>query len=145
MRLKRHETEVFSMSFLDCICCGFGAMILIMVITQTAQPVVLERARVDSKGQVLKLQEELHEIRGETTVLNRELRGRVEQLSDATAKREGITREAALSKWESEIPMRRLGEPREFAALAAFLASERASYITGTSISVDGGWIKGLL
>jgi 3-oxoacyl-[acyl-carrier protein] reductase len=70
---------------------------------------------------------------------------RVEQLSDATAKREGITREAALSKWESEIPMRRLGEPREFAALAAFLASERASYITGTSISVDGGWIKGLL
>ena len=70
---------------------------------------------------------------------------RVEQLSDATAKREGITREAALNKWESEIPMRRLGEPREFAALAAFLASERASYITGTSISVDGGWIKGLL
>ena len=70
---------------------------------------------------------------------------RVEQLSDAAAKREGISREAALSKWESEIPMRRLGEPREFAALAAFLASERASYITGTSISVDGGWIKGLL
>lgn len=70
---------------------------------------------------------------------------RVEQLSDAAAKREGITREAALSKWESEIPMRRLGEPREFAALAAFLASDRASYITGTSISVDGGWIKGLL
>jgi len=70
---------------------------------------------------------------------------RVEQLSDAAAKREGITREAAVGKWEAEIPMRRLGEPREFAALAAFLASERASYITGTSISVDGGWIKGLL
>lgn len=70
---------------------------------------------------------------------------RVEQLSDAAAKREGITREAAVGKWEAEIPMRRLGEPLEFAALAAFLASERASYITGTSISVDGGWIKGLL
>lgn len=70
---------------------------------------------------------------------------RVEELSDATAAREGISREAALGRWESEIPMRRLGEPREFAALAAFLASERASYITGTSIAVDGGWIKGLL
>lgn len=70
---------------------------------------------------------------------------RVEQLSAATAKREGITAEAAVGKWEAEIPMRRLGEPREFAALAAFLASERASYITGTSISVDGGWIKALL
>ncbi len=45
----------------------------------------------------------------------------------------------------AEIPMRRLGEPREFAALAAFLVSERASYITGTSIPVDGGWIRSLL
>jgi hypothetical protein len=41
--------------------------------------------------------------------------------------------------------MGRLGEPREFAAAAAFLASDRASYITGQSIAVDGGWIKGLL
>jgi 3-oxoacyl-[acyl-carrier protein] reductase len=70
---------------------------------------------------------------------------RVEQLSQATAKREGITTEAALHKWEAEIPMRRLGNPREFGALAAFLASERASYITGQSIAVDGGWVKALL
>lgn len=70
---------------------------------------------------------------------------RVEQLSEATAKREGITRDAALGRWESEIPMGRLGEPAEFAALAAFLASERASYITGQSIAVDGGWIRGLM
>jgi 3-oxoacyl-[acyl-carrier protein] reductase len=69
---------------------------------------------------------------------------RVEQLSDATAKREGISREEATGKWTSEIPMQRLGEPREFAALAAFLASDRASYITGQSIAVDGGWIKSL-
>jgi 3-oxoacyl-[acyl-carrier protein] reductase len=70
---------------------------------------------------------------------------RVEQLSQATAKREGITIEAALQKWAAEIPMRRLGNPREFGALAAFLASERASYITGQSIAVDGGWVKALL
>jgi 3-oxoacyl-[acyl-carrier protein] reductase len=50
-----------------------------------------------------------------------------------------------VAKWEKEIPMGRLGEPREFAALAAFLASERASYITGSSIAVDGGWIRSLL
>jgi 3-oxoacyl-[acyl-carrier protein] reductase len=70
---------------------------------------------------------------------------RVEQLSEAAAKREGITRNAALGKWESEIPMGRLGEPREFAALAAFLASDRASYVTAQSIAVDGGWIRGLV
>jgi len=70
---------------------------------------------------------------------------RVDQLADATASREGITSDKARAKWEAEIPMGRLGEPREFAALAAFLASERASYITGTSITVDGGWTRGLL
>jgi 3-oxoacyl-[acyl-carrier protein] reductase len=70
---------------------------------------------------------------------------RVEQLARATSERSGKTAKDAFAKWESEIPMGRLGEPREFAALAAFLASERASYITGSSIAVDGGWIRSLL
>ena len=70
---------------------------------------------------------------------------RVEDLSDTIAKRDGTTADQAVARWEAEIPMRRLGEPREFAALAAFLASERASYITSASIPVDGGWIKALL
>jgi len=72
---------------------------------------------------------------------------RVEELADATAAREGNGRSRGdiLARFESQIPMRRLGEPPEFAALAAFLASERASYITGQSIAVDGGWIRSLL
>jgi 3-oxoacyl-[acyl-carrier protein] reductase len=70
---------------------------------------------------------------------------RLEDLARANAERAGTTPEAARQQWEAEIPMRRLGEPREFAALVAFLASERASYITGQSIAVDGGWIRGLL
>ena len=86
MKLKRHATEVFSMSFLDCICCGFGAMILILVLTETGQPVVLEKVRTDMHGQVAKLQAELYEIRGETDVLNRDLKGRIEQLSTERSK-----------------------------------------------------------
>jgi len=70
---------------------------------------------------------------------------RVEQLADATATKEGIKRDDVLARFEREIPMKRLGEPNELAALAAFLASDRAAYITGQSIAVDGGWIKGLL
>ena len=70
---------------------------------------------------------------------------RVVELSEVIAKRDGITTEEAVARWEREIPLGRLGEPREFAALAAFIASERASYITGQSIAVDGGWIKSLL
>jgi len=70
---------------------------------------------------------------------------RVEQLARASSEKTGSSVAEAFAKWEHEIPMGRLGEPREFAALAAFLASERASYITGASIPVDGGWIRSLL
>ncbi len=70
---------------------------------------------------------------------------RVEQLAQANAKKEGVAPAEILARFEREIPMHRLGEPKEFAALAAFLASERASYITAQSIAVDGGWIKGLV
>ena len=70
---------------------------------------------------------------------------RIEELARATAERSGAPAKDIFAKWEKEIPMGRLGEPREFAALAAFLASERASYITGSSIAVDGGWIRAIL
>jgi len=60
------------------------------------------------------------------------------------AEKQGISPNEFRGKWEKEIPMARLGEPREFAAMVTFLASERASYVTGTSIQVDGGWIRSL-
>ena len=49
------------------------------------------------------------------------------------------------SIFERDIPLGRIGEPEEFAAMIAFLASARASYVSGVSVAVDGGWIKGLL
>ncbi len=70
---------------------------------------------------------------------------RLDWLAGQIAAREGIDREAAFDRWASEIPAGRVGKPSEFAALVTFLASERASYITGTSIPVDGGWIRALV
>jgi len=70
---------------------------------------------------------------------------RMVELSEVTAKKEGITVEQALARYAATVPVGRMGEPREFAAMAAFLASERASYITGQSMAVDGGWIRSLL
>jgi 3-oxoacyl-[acyl-carrier protein] reductase len=70
---------------------------------------------------------------------------RVQELARAAGSKAGGSSTDIVAKWEKEIPMGRLGEPREFAALAAFLASERASYITGSSIAVDGGWIRSIL
>ena len=70
---------------------------------------------------------------------------RLDQLAASTMQEKHITRDEAFAIWERQIPMGRLGKPSEFAALAAFLASEQAGYITAQSIAVDGGWIRSLL
>lgn len=70
---------------------------------------------------------------------------RMVELARATSERTGVPVSETLAKFERDVPMGRLAEPREFAALAAFLASDRASYITGSSIAVDGGWIRAIL
>ncbi|HEV7716435.1 MAG TPA: hypothetical protein VGO53_12630, partial [Steroidobacteraceae bacterium] len=80
MKLPRRTVEVFSLSFLDCICCGFGAIILLLVLTEYGHPVQLEESRKNLTGQVRLLEEQLHEIRGETDLLNRELKGRIDLL-----------------------------------------------------------------
>ena len=70
---------------------------------------------------------------------------RLESLGSLTAGREGITREEVYARWAASTSSKRIGDPKEFAAVAAFLCSERASYVTGTAIQVDGGANKGLM
>jgi hypothetical protein len=87
MRVRqRRDTEVFSLSFLDCICCGFGAVILLLVLTEVGEPIALEQSRTDLEGSVIKLDQELNKIRGETEVLNRDLTTRLEQLAEERAR-----------------------------------------------------------
>jgi 3-oxoacyl-[acyl-carrier protein] reductase len=69
---------------------------------------------------------------------------RVEQLARTIAEKDGVEIDEVKRRWEAQIPMKRLCRPEEFAALAAFLVSERASYITGSSVAADGGWIRSL-
>jgi 3-oxoacyl-[acyl-carrier protein] reductase len=69
---------------------------------------------------------------------------RLDELAAASAARDGTTPAGFFERLEREIPARRLGDPGELAALATFLASERAAYVTGQSIAVDGGWIRSL-
>jgi 3-oxoacyl-[acyl-carrier protein] reductase len=70
---------------------------------------------------------------------------RLQELIDALSTRKGVSKQEVVQGWTTQIPLGRLGEPEELAALVAFLASERASYITGSSIAVDGGHVKSLL
>ena len=100
MKLRRRNIEVFSLSFLDCICCGFGAIILLFVLSKFAQPTIIEKVREDLQSVILELEEEIHEIRGESNVLNRKLESKKEQLSDEKKK---IARlQTDLSKIEGE-------------------------------------------
>ncbi len=70
---RRRDVEVFSLSFLDCICCGFGAIILLLVLSKIYEPVIMEKTEDDLQQLIAKLQEELFELRGETTVVTRAL------------------------------------------------------------------------
>ena len=82
MKKRRRDIEIFSLSFLDCICCAFGAVILLFVLSKFAEPIIIEDLREDLESVIERLEEELHEIRGETVILNRELTAKKEQLSE---------------------------------------------------------------
>ncbi len=82
MRKKRRENEAFSISFLDVITCGFGAIILLLLIAKTGDSPILERAEESLHGIVRELQIQLFEIRGEAKILDRELNAKHEQRSE---------------------------------------------------------------
>lgn len=70
---------------------------------------------------------------------------RLGELAAAISLRDNSTPAAVFANWEKQIPVGRVGTPQEFAAVVAFLASERASYVNGTSLAVDGGIVRSLL
>jgi hypothetical protein len=82
MARRRHGIEEFSLSFLDVICCGFGAIILLLMITKTVQPQIIEASAVSLEGRIAALQEQLFKLRGDARVLNRDLNAKHEQLSE---------------------------------------------------------------
>ncbi|MDH4125598.1 MAG: VWA domain-containing protein [Gammaproteobacteria bacterium] len=80
---RRRNVEAFSLSFLDCICCGFGAIILLLVLSKIYEPVIIEKTQDDLESLIALLQQELFDIRGQTTVLNRDLENVRLQTSDS--------------------------------------------------------------
>ena len=79
---KNRETDSFTVSFLDVASCGFGAMIILLMITKSSAPTTLEIVEtITPEGSIAELQDQLFQIRGETAVINRELNAKQEQLS----------------------------------------------------------------
>ncbi|MDP6994038.1 MAG: hypothetical protein QGF87_06755, partial [Woeseiaceae bacterium] len=109
MARKRRSVEAFSLSFLDCICCGFGAIILLLVLSKIYEPAILEKTNEDLQQLIAKLQEELFVIRGETDVINTEL-GRV-QLETSETRLHLRTLQEELSKVQGQYDLINADDP----------------------------------
>jgi hypothetical protein len=97
---KKRNMETFNLSFLDVVCCGFGSVILLLVLTKIYEPVTIDNAQVDLKELVVSLEKELNLITGESTVLNQTLTEVREQLSEHDEQKNRLTGD--LSKIEGE-------------------------------------------
>lgn len=82
MRTKRRETEGVSLSFLDVISCGFGAIILLLVLTKVFEPVVIEESIENLEGYLAELQQALYDLRGEARDLDRRMIRREDQQTE---------------------------------------------------------------
>jgi 3-oxoacyl-[acyl-carrier protein] reductase len=67
---------------------------------------------------------------------------RIRQLAQEEARSRGVTVDEILKSWSSEVPVRRYGKPEEIGYLVAFLASDKAAYINGSMILIDGGYVR---
>ena len=90
-----------------------------------------------------------HDVAQDGITVNNVLTGyfdtdRIAQLNAQKAVKLGIQPEKVRSNMEEQVPMKRIGKPEEYGFLVTFLASDRASYITGTNIPIDGGLLKSL-
>ncbi|MGD8614335.1 MAG: VWA domain-containing protein [Gammaproteobacteria bacterium] len=99
-RRTRRAVDIFNLSFLDVVSCGFGAIILLLVIVKVSEPRVMEKLGVDLSGLVQRLQTGLQQVRGEAEVLDGELRTAGRQLAE---RRERLARlEAELTALQAE-------------------------------------------
>ncbi|HLW76929.1 MAG TPA: SDR family oxidoreductase [Bryobacteraceae bacterium] len=103
------------------------------------------RAAVSSLSKTLAIELAPKKIRVNQLIPGRIVTDRLRELDEATSKRLSITVEEQQNKMAAAIPMGRYGEAQEFANAAAFLLSDAAAYVTGATLQVDGGMIKGVV
>ena len=92
-RRQRRGIAEFGLSFLDVISCGFGAIILLLIISKTVEPKLLEESRLDLEGQIAQREQALYEIRGRVTELTRQVTDAEAQLEDNLLRVAALERE----------------------------------------------------
>jgi hypothetical protein len=104
MKKQRRQQQEASISFLDVISCGFGAIVLLLIIAKVGEPAILEDAERQLQGSVRDYQERLFDIRGETIILDERLKSRKQQLSDLTERIARLQEKlASVSKQSSQL------------------------------------------
>jgi 3-oxoacyl-[acyl-carrier protein] reductase len=103
------------------------------------------RASVSALSKTLSLELAADKIRVNQIIPGRIDTDRVKSLDDIAAKKQGITSEQAKTKSMATIPMGRYGDACEYGRVAAFILSDAAAYMTGSTVQVDGGLIKSVL
>ncbi len=127
-----------------------GGRIINLVSTSVREPIEGLILSNSIRSSVIGLAKTLsQELGPEHITINNILTGRImtdrqRSLRERAAQQLGISVEEAIKLAEKDIPLGRLGEPEELAAVVAFLASRQGGYVTGTSIPVDGGLMNGI-
>jgi len=103
------------------------------------------RASVSALSKTLALELAADRIRVNQIIPGRIDTDRVKHLDELAAKKSGTSADEAKKKAIAAIPAGRYGDPREYGRVAAFLLSDAASYMTGATVQVDGGQLKGVL
>jgi hypothetical protein len=125
MRKQRRELQEASISFLDVISCGFGAIVLLLVIARVGDPSALEEAENQLMGSVKDYQERLFEIRGESVVLDERLKSRKQQLSELTERVARLKAKlASVAKQSSQLSQSQSREKEQLQLVLQVLSEE---------------------
>ena len=125
MRKQRRALPEASLSFLDVISCGFGAIVLLLVIARVGDPSALEEAENQLLGSVKDYQERLFEIRGESVVLDERLKSRKEQLSELKERVARLKAKlASVSKQSNQLSQSQSREKKQLQLVLQVLSEE---------------------
>jgi len=142
MKKPRRSIPEVSLSFLDVISCGFGALVLLLIISPIGDPAALELAESQLRGSVAALRERLFEIRGDAVVLNEDMKSRKEQRSELTERvarlRAGL---ASVDKQSTEVSQSVITEEQQLRLALQVLTEEqqRLQPQSASSNQVIGG------
>ena len=125
MRKQRRALQEANISFLDVISCGFGAIVLLLVIARVGDPSALEEAENQLMGSVKDYQERLFEIRGESVVLDERLKSRKQQLSELTERVARLKAKlASVAKQSSQLSQSQSREKEQLQLVLQVLSEE---------------------